>query len=139
MTTSGHPEQRTEPSSAADPLQALTQDLRRLVREELASAKGELVATGRRGARGGLLLGGGAACGILAGGASAVVVLRILDRFLPPIPASVVATGLWGAGAAVLARTGVAELRRAGSLVPRRTAESVRADAEAVRSALAER
>jgi Putative Actinobacterial Holin-X, holin superfamily III len=51
------------------------------------------------------------------------------------VAASAVATTLWGAAAVTLARVGVAELRRAGPLVPPRTAENLRADVEAVSAA----
>jgi hypothetical protein len=63
---------------------------------------------------------------------SAVAALRTLDRFLPPVSAAVVATALYGAAGAAAARAGIAELRRAGPLLPHRTLESLEADVEAV-------
>ncbi len=139
MATPSDPEQHAGEGSTADLMQALMRDLRRLVREELATAKDELAATVRRDTRAGMLLGAAAASSVVAGGTSAVVVLRALDRFLPPAAASAAATGLWAAGAVALARAGVAELRRAGPLLPRQTAQNLRADAETLRSAAADR
>jgi hypothetical protein len=73
--------------------------------------------------------------GVLATGTSAVVLIRFLDRLLPPLTAAVVATGLLGGGAAVLARAGLEELKRVGPPVPERTIESVKADVAAVAEA----
>ena len=136
MATPSDPDQSAAESSTADLMQTLMRDLRRLVREELATAKDELATTARRDRRAAVLLGAAAASGMLAGGTSAVVVLRALDRFLPPAAASAAATGLWAVGAVSLARAGLAELHRAGPLLPRRTAQNLRAEAE---SALADR
>jgi hypothetical protein len=135
MTAPADPNRPAAESSTADLLQTLTEDLRRLVREEVRGARDELAGTARQAARGGGLLGGAAAFGVLAGGSSAVIVLRVLDRYLPPVAASAAAMALWGAAAVTLARAGVAELRRAGPLVPQRTAKNLRADVQAVSAA----
>jgi hypothetical protein len=127
MTAPTDPDRPAAERSTADLLQTLTKDLPRLVREEVQAARDELAGTARQAARGGGLLGAAAAFGVLAGCSSAVIVLRALDRYLPPVAASAVATTLWGAAAVTLARVGVAELRRAGPLVPQRTAENLRA------------
>ncbi len=129
---------RATEDPAVEPMRAMAENLRQLVREELATAKDELAASGRRSARAGVLLGAATACGVLAGAGSAVVLLRALDRFLPPVAASAVATALWGAGAAALARAGLVELRRAGPLA-RHAVQDLRAGAETLRAAPAER
>jgi Putative Actinobacterial Holin-X, holin superfamily III len=135
MTAPADPDRTAAERSTVDLLQTLTEDLRRLVQEEVRGARDELAGTARRAARGGGLLGGAAAFGVLAGGSSAVIVLRVLDRYLPPVAASAAAMTLWGTAAVALARAGVAELRRAGPLLPQRTAENLRADVEAVSAA----
>lgn len=122
-------------SSTADLLRTLTEDVRSLVQGEIAAARQEVTqkALDSRPAAG--MLGGAAVLGALAAGTSAVVLVRFLDRVLPPTTSAVVATALLGGGAAALARAGVEELRRIGPPVPERTVESVKADVAAVTGA----
>jgi hypothetical protein len=110
---------------------ALTQDVSGLVREELRAAQAELTAKARRAGRGGALLAGAGVLGALAAGSSAALLLRVLDRVLPPRTAAGVMTLLYAGGAAALGAAGVAELRRAMPLVPEDTITSLREDVQA--------
>jgi hypothetical protein len=123
----------TDDSSVNDLLRSLSQDLSSLVRNEIQLARAEVVAKSREAGRGAALLAGSGVLGALATGMSGVYVLRVLDRWLPPRTAAFVATSLYGAGAAGLARAGLAELRRVGPPVPERTLSSVRDDVDALR------
>lgn len=107
-------------SGTSELLTALGRDLRAVLQEELARLRGELGESLQDSRRAVLLLGGAAVLGALATGTSAALVLRVLTSFLPRPVAAAVATGLFGAGAAALARLGLAELRQARESLPTR-------------------
>jgi Putative Actinobacterial Holin-X, holin superfamily III len=122
-------------SSTGELLRTLTENIRSLVQGEVASARREMTDKALAARPAAAMLGGAAVLGALATGTSAVVLIRFLDRFLPPTTSAVAATALLGGGAAALAKAGVEELRLVGPLVPERTIESVKADVAAVREA----
>jgi len=124
-------------SSTAELLRTLTDDIRTLVRGEVQSARAEMTDKALAARPAAAMFGGAAVLGALATGTSAVVLVRALDRFLPPTLSALVATALLGGGAAALASAGAEELRRIGPLVPERTVESVKADVATVSDAAA--
>jgi hypothetical protein len=136
MTTSGgssaSSRRSTREQSTLELLQEVRDEMRVLLREELQNAREELAGTAQTAGRAAGLVGVAGGLGVLATGMSAVAVLRTLDRFLPPVSSAVVATVLYAAGGVTAARVGIAELRRAGPLVPQRTLESLGADVDAV-------
>ncbi len=122
-------------SSTGELLRTLTEDVRAIVRGEVASARQEMTEKALAARPAAAMLGGAAVLGVLATGTSAVVVIRFLDRIFPPVTSAVAAAALLGGGAAALARAGLEELRRIGPPVPERTIESVKADVAAVTEA----
>jgi hypothetical protein len=125
----------TPGGSTADLLQSLGSDVAALVQAELRKAQQELTAKGKRARRGAALLGGAGALGVLAVGSSARLVVRLLElRFSPPT-AALLATLLYGGGAAALGRTAVEELRGVWPLLPEGTVASIRDDVRAVAGA----
>ncbi len=128
---------RRDPAAAStgELLRTLTEDVRAIVRGELASARQEMTEKALAARPAAAMLGGAAVLGVLATGTSAVVVIRFLDRIFPPVTSAVAAAALLGGGAAALARAGLEELRRIGPPVPERTIESVKADVAAVTEA----
>lgn len=122
-------------SSTGELIRTLTENVRSLVQGEVASARKEMTDKALAARPGAAMLGGAAVLGALATGTSAVVLIRFLDRILPPTTSAVVATALLGGGAAALAKAGVEQLRLVGPLVPENTIESVKADVAAVTEA----
>jgi hypothetical protein len=131
------PVDRPDPSdsSTGELLRSLTENVQDLVRGEVAHARQEMTEKAVAARPAAAMLGGAAVLGALAAGTSAVVLVRFLDRFLPPTTSAAVATALLGGGAAALARAGIEELRRVGPPVPERTIENVKADVAAVTEA----
>jgi uncharacterized membrane protein len=132
-TATGRPDPAD--SSTGELLRTLTENLRSLVQGEVASVRAEMTEKALAARPAAAMLGGAAVLGMLAAGTSATVLVRALDRFLPPTTSAVVATALLGGGAAALARAGAEELRRVGPPVPERTVQNVKADVAAVAAA----
>ena len=119
--------------ATAELLRALTDDLTTLVRQEVARTRDELTGKARQAGRGGAMLAGAGLLGMLATGTSVVLVVRLLDRFLPPRTSAFVATLLYGGGAAALGMAGWNEVRRSLPSGSDDVVAGVREDVRAVR------
>ncbi|MFD3500681.1 phage holin family protein [Streptomyces sp. NPDC058676] len=122
-----------EHHSVGDLVGQATEQVSRLVRQEVALAKEELAEKGRRAGRGGGLLGAAGAvgyAGFLALAATAAVALSLV---LPLWAAALIVTAVLFALAGLLAATGRAQLRRATPPTPEEALGSVRADVEEIR------
>jgi hypothetical protein len=121
--------------STGDLLDALREDVRMFVREELRSAQGEMKSKARKITKSSAMLGSAGVLGALALGTTTLLLVRVLDRYLPPRVAALVATVALGGGAAALAAAGVQELRRVRPPVPDETLAKVQDDVHAARVA----
>ncbi|MFV0136692.1 phage holin family protein [Streptomyces sp. HMX87] len=110
-----------------------TEQLSRLVRQEVALAKAELTAKGRRAGRGGGLLGAAGAIAYVGLIALAGTATAALSLALPVWAAALIVTAVLFLVAGVLAMAGRAQLRRAAPPTPEETLGSVRADVEEIK------
>jgi Putative Actinobacterial Holin-X, holin superfamily III len=107
---------------SGDLLQALTGELSRLVHREFQLLREEVLGTARRGRTGARMIGGSAVLGSMAAGSGTALLIRLLDRRLPPTASAAVVTAVLGAGASALAAAGRARMREAWNPTARETA-----------------
>ncbi|MEV4811935.1 phage holin family protein [Micromonospora avicenniae] len=128
----------SEPSTA-ELVQRATEQLSRLVRDELTLARAELTQKGKHAGIGLGLLGGGGAMAFYGLGAMVVTVGLLLDLVLPGWAAALtVAVGLFLL-AGILALVGRQQVSRAVPPLPAATVRSVRADMDVLAAAVKDR
>ncbi|MYR40639.1 phage holin family protein [Streptomyces sp. SID5910] len=110
-----------------------TEQLSRLVRQEVALAKVELAEKGKRVGRGGGMMGAAGAIAYVGLFALAGTATAALSLALPVWAAALIVTALLFVIAGVLAMTGRAQLRRAAPPTPEQTLGSVKADVDEIR------
>lgn len=110
-----------------------TEQLSRLVRQEVALAKMELAEKGERVGRGGGMLGAAGAIAYVGLIALAGTGVAALSLVLPVWAAALIVTAVLFVIAGVLAMTGRAQLRRAAPPKPEETLGSVRTDVDVIR------
>jgi uncharacterized membrane protein YqjE len=121
----GSESSRTE-HSGAEAIRDFVDDVRELLQQELRAAQEELAGKARVASEGVLLLGVAVVLGAVAAGTSTMLILRILEKALPPMMAAAVATVVFATAAGVIAAVGLAEVRRALPLVPERALDELR-------------
>lgn len=124
---------RDEHHSVGELVNKATEQLSRLLRQEVALAKEELAAKGRRAGRGGGLLGAAGAfayAGLLAAAGTAIAALSLV---LSLWAAALIVTAVLFVIAAVLGATGRAQLRKATPPTPEEALGSVKADVEEIK------
>lgn len=127
-----------EPSTA-ELVQSVSEQISRLIRDELQLARAELTMKGREVGKGAGMLGGGGFAALLGLTALVAAVVLALAAVMPDW----LAAGLVGVVlllvAAGMARAGRGQVRQATPPVPQETRENVRRDVETVTSAVRER
>jgi Flp pilus assembly protein TadB len=130
-----------DPSTApvADLVKLTSEQISRLVREELTQARAETAAKAKRAGTGGELFGGAgviALYGVAALLATAILLLAlVISAWLAALIVAVVLFAVAG----VMALVGRRQVRRVGTPVPERTLDSVKADVRTVTGAVKER
>ena len=125
----------SEPSTA-ELVQRATEQVSRLVRDELALARAELTQKGKHAGIGIGLFGGGGVMALYGTGALVATVILLLALVMPAwLAALIVAVALFLL-AGILALVGKKQVSRAVPPVPEATVRSVRADVDTVAAAV---
>jgi uncharacterized membrane protein YqjE len=134
---------RTNPSTVHDEstgelVSRMTEQVSRLVRDELALARDELVQKGKRAGTGAGLLGAAGALALYGVGVLFVTAVLLLDLVWPAWLAALVVTAVAFAIAAVLGLVGKKQVAEAVPPSPTWATRSAAADVDAVKDAIRE-
>lgn len=121
--------QMTE-QSVAELLQRLSDQSTTLIRQEIALAKAELSAKGKRAGLGAGMFGGAGVFGLYAVGALTACVILALSTAMTGWLAALIVTVAYGVIAGALALIGRRKVQQATPPVPEQTIESVKEDVE---------
>jgi len=125
--------------STAELVQQATDQVSRLIRDELTLAKIELAEKGRHAGKGAGLFGGGGLIALFGVGVLILALVFGLAEAMPLWLAALIVGVLLLVVAALLAVLGRSQMRRASPPVPRSMVRSVRADVDAVAAAVRKR
>ena len=89
-----------------------------MVHREVERIRKELTRPYRESRAGARLLAGSAVLGSMAAGCATALVIRLLDRRMPPTVSAAVAAAVFGVGASVMAAAGRARMRLATGPAP---------------------
>ncbi|NYF58330.1 phage holin family protein [Micromonospora purpureochromogenes] len=128
----------SEPSTA-ELVQRATEQVSRLVRDELALARAELTRKGKHAGIGIGLFGGGGALAFYGLGALVVTAVLLLDLVMPAWLAALIVAVVLFLVAGVLALVGKKQVSQAVPPMPSSTVQSVRADVDVVTAAVKDR
>ena len=125
--------------STAELVQRASEQVSRLVRDEIALAKAELAEKGKHAGIGAGLFGGGGVLALYGVGALVATLIVVFDLFLPLWLAALIITVVLFAVAGVLALLGKKQVTKAVPPEPKAAIESVKADVDEVKQAVKER
>ncbi|WP_328348557.1 phage holin family protein [Micromonospora sp. NBC_00421] len=128
----------SEPSTA-ELVQRATEQVSRLVRDELALARAELTQKGKHAGIGIGLFGGGGALALYGLGALVAAAILLLALVLPAWAAALIVAVVLFLIAGVLALVGKKQVSQAVPPMPEATVRSVRADVDTVAAAVKDR
>jgi hypothetical protein len=124
---------------AAELVQRATEQISRLVRDEMALARAELTEKSKHAGVGAGLVGGGGALALYGGGALIAAVVLALSHVMPAPVAALVVGVILLVVAGLLALSGKKQVSQAMPPVPKSAADSLRADADTLRGAAKDR
>jgi hypothetical protein len=125
--------------STAELVQRASEQISRLVRDEIALAKAELSERGKHAGIGIGLFGGGGVLALYGTGAAVATLIIVFDLFLPLWLASLIVTVALFVLAGILALIGKSQVSKAMPPEPITAIESVKADVDEVKQAAKER
>jgi Putative Actinobacterial Holin-X, holin superfamily III len=109
-------------ASSRDLLQPLTEELGAVVHREVERMRQELTRPYGESRAGVRLLGGSVVLGSMSAGSATALVIRLLDRRMPPMASAAVATTVFAVGASVMAAAGRTRMRMARGSAPQGSA-----------------
>lgn len=129
----------TQELSTGELVQRATEQVSRLIRDELALARAELTQKGKHAGIGVGLFGGGGALALYGLGALVAAAILLLALAVPAWLAALIVAVVLFALAGILALIGKRQVKQAVPPVPTAAADSVRADVDAVTAAVKDR
>jgi uncharacterized membrane protein YqjE len=135
-------DERTRGDSAAavnqdrpvgDLAKQLSEEVSRLVRDELRLAQLEMTQKGKRLGFGAAMFGGGGVAALYGVAAILAAVVLLLAKVMPAWGGALIVGGVLTAVSATLVALGRKQVRRATPPVPQQTVESVKADVEEIK------
>jgi Flp pilus assembly protein TadB len=126
-------------ASIADLVQQASEQISRLVRDELRVAAAEMKAKGKHAGVGAGLFGAAGVVALYGLGALIATVIVALALVMPAWLAALIVAVVLLAVAGVMTLVGRGQVRQVGSPVPGQTVDSVKADVQTVKDAVAER
>ena len=134
METSTTPQEARRDPPTADLLKDLSQQVSRLVSQEVELAKAELTVKGKRAGVGAGMFGGAGLFGLFAFAALTAAIIAALDLAMATWLAALIVAVVYGAVAGVLALTGRNKVQKAMPPVPEESVESVKEDVQWTKS-----
>jgi len=125
--------------STAELVQRATEQVSRLIRDELALARAELTEKGKHAGIGVGLFGGGGVLALYGLGALIAAIILLLALVMPAWVAAVIVAVVLFAVAGVLALVGKKQVSQAVPPMPEAAKQSVRADVDTVKGAVKDR
>jgi uncharacterized membrane protein YqjE len=135
----GGPVRPAADQSTSELVQRASEQISRLVRDEIALAKAELAEKGKHAGVGVGLFGGGGVLAMYGVGAMVATLIIVLDLFLPLWLAALIVTVALFAIAGVLALLGKWQITKAVPPEPTEAVASVKADVDEVKQAVKDR
>ncbi|MEV4756706.1 phage holin family protein [Micromonospora sp. NPDC049559] len=132
----GGPARPAAQQSTGELIQRASEQISRLVRDELALARLELTEKGKHAGLGVGLFGGGGVLAVLGLGTLVAAAVLLLALVLPAWASALIVAGLLFLLAGVFALVGRQQVKRAVPPVPLAAAEGVRADVETLAAAV---
>jgi uncharacterized membrane protein YqjE len=135
----GGPARAATDQSTAELVQRASEQVSRLVRDEIALAKAELAEKGKHAGLGIGLFGGGGVLALYGTGALIATLIIVFDLFLPLWLAALIVAVVLFAVAGIMALIGKKQVTKAVPPEPKAAIESVKLDVDEVKQAVKER
>lgn len=132
----GSPAKPLPEQSTAELVQRASEQLSRLVKDEITLAKAELTEKGKHAGLGAGLFGGAGVLALYGVGALVATLVIVLDLWLPLWAAGLIVTGVLFLIAGVLALVGKKQLSRATPPEPEGAIQNLKADVDEVKRAV---